>query len=95
MFRDKAALPVRRFTADDGVRIVPGGSAIRRGTFVGKGVVCMPPMYINVGAYVPKTNPRIDLAIEKQPSIESFLKQRYDSLFTRDEAFEQLRTIFS
>ena len=52
MFRDKAALPVRRFTADDGVRIVPGGSAIRRGSYVGKGVVCMPPMYINVGAYV-------------------------------------------
>ncbi|MCH2105588.1 MAG: 2,3,4,5-tetrahydropyridine-2,6-dicarboxylate N-succinyltransferase [Planctomycetes bacterium] len=52
MFRDKAALPVRRFTADDGVRVVPGGSAIRRGSYVGKGVVCMPPMYINVGAYV-------------------------------------------
>ena len=50
---------------------------------------------INVGAYVPKTNPRIDLAIEKQPGIESFLKQRYDSLFTRDEAFGELRSIFS
>ena len=52
MFRDKAALPVRRFTAEDGVRVVPGGSAIRRGSYVGAGVVCMPPMYINVGAHV-------------------------------------------
>jgi len=50
---------------------------------------------INVGAYVPKTNPRIDLAIEKQPNIDSFLKQRYDTLFSRDEAFDQLRAIFS
>ena len=52
LFRDKAAFPVRRFSAEDGVRVVPGGSAIRRGSYVGKGVVCMPPMYINVGAYV-------------------------------------------
>ena len=50
---------------------------------------------INVGAYVPKTNPRIDLAIEKQPGIESFLKQRYDTLFSRNEAFEQLRNLFT
>ena len=52
LFRDKAAFPVRRFNAEDGVRVVPGGSAIRRGSYLGKGVVCMPPMYINVGAYV-------------------------------------------
>jgi 2,3,4,5-tetrahydropyridine-2-carboxylate N-succinyltransferase len=51
-FRDKEPLTVRRFGPDDGVRIVPGGSAVRRGAFVAKGVVCMPPMYINVGAYV-------------------------------------------
>ena len=38
--------------ADDGVRIVPGGSSIRDGCFIGKGVTCMPPMYINAGAYV-------------------------------------------
>ena len=50
---------------------------------------------INVGAYVPNTNPRIDQAIEKQPGIEGFLRQRYDSLFTRDDAFDQLRNIFS
>jgi len=51
-FRDKEPLTVRRFAADDGVRIVPGGSAVRRGAFLGKGVVCMPPMYVNVGAHV-------------------------------------------
>lgn len=51
-FRDKAAMPVRRFGPDDDVRIVPGGSSIRRGAHLGAGVVCMPPMYINVGAFV-------------------------------------------
>ena len=49
---DKDTYPVRRFAASDGVRIVPGGSSIRDGCYVGKGVTCMPPMYINVGAYV-------------------------------------------
>ncbi len=51
-FYDKDTYPLRAFNADDGVRIVPGGSAIRDGCFVARGVVCMPPMYINVGAYV-------------------------------------------
>ncbi|MEO8096083.1 MAG: 2,3,4,5-tetrahydropyridine-2,6-dicarboxylate N-succinyltransferase [Acidobacteriota bacterium] len=51
-FFDKATWPVKQFTASSGVRIVPGGSSIRDGSFVGKGVVCMPPMYINVGAWV-------------------------------------------
>jgi len=51
-FRDKSAFPVRRFGAIDGVRIVPGGSAVRRGAYLAPGVVCMPPMYINVGAHV-------------------------------------------
>lgn len=51
-FFDKDTYPLRPFTLADGVRIVPGGSSIRRGAFVAKGVVCMPPMYINVGAYV-------------------------------------------
>lgn len=51
-FIDKHTYPLRRFTADDGVRIVPGGSAIRRGAYIAKGVVCMPPMYVNVGAHV-------------------------------------------
>ncbi len=51
-FYDKDTFPLRRTTLDDGVRIVPGGSAIRDGCYVAPGVVCMPPMYINVGAYV-------------------------------------------
>ena len=51
-FIDKELYPVQRFDVADGVRIVPGGSTIRRGAHVAKGVVCMPPMYINVGAYV-------------------------------------------
>jgi len=37
---------------DQNIRVVPGGSSIRDGCYLGKGVVCMPPMYINVGAYV-------------------------------------------
>jgi 2,3,4,5-tetrahydropyridine-2,6-dicarboxylate N-succinyltransferase len=51
-FFDKATYPVRAFTATSGVRIVPGGSSVRDGCYVGQGVTCMPPMYINVGAYV-------------------------------------------
>jgi len=51
-FRDKSAFPVRLFGAQDGVRIVPGGSAVRRGAYLAAGVVCMPPMYVNVGAFV-------------------------------------------
>ena len=51
-FLDKHNLPVRRFAAGEGVRVVPGGSAIRRGAHLGPGVVCMPPMYVNVGAWV-------------------------------------------
>jgi 2,3,4,5-tetrahydropyridine-2,6-dicarboxylate N-succinyltransferase len=51
-FVDKDTYPARMFDRSMGVRIVPGGSSVRRGTYVAKGVVCMPPMYINVGAYV-------------------------------------------
>jgi 2,3,4,5-tetrahydropyridine-2-carboxylate N-succinyltransferase len=51
-FVDKDTYPIRVFSANDGIRVVPGGSTIRRGTYVARGVVCMPPMYINVGAYV-------------------------------------------
>jgi 2,3,4,5-tetrahydropyridine-2-carboxylate N-succinyltransferase len=51
-FFDKATYPVRQFSALDGVRIVPGGSSIRDGCYIGRGVTCMPPMFINVGAYV-------------------------------------------
>jgi 2,3,4,5-tetrahydropyridine-2-carboxylate N-succinyltransferase len=51
-FFDKDTYPLRAIGAQDGVRLVPGGSAVRDGCYLGKGVVCMPPMYINVGAYV-------------------------------------------
>ncbi|MEK7238947.1 MAG: 2,3,4,5-tetrahydropyridine-2,6-dicarboxylate N-succinyltransferase [Gemmatimonadota bacterium] len=51
-FFDKHTYPTRALTLDDGVRVVPGGSSIRRGAFVARGVVCMPPMFINVGAHV-------------------------------------------
>jgi len=51
-FFDKSTYPVRGMTAGDGVRIVPGGSSVRDGCYLGKGVTCMPPMYINAGAYV-------------------------------------------
>lgn len=52
LFRDKQAFPLRRWDESSQVRIVPGGSAIRRGAYLGPGVVGMPPMYVNVGAYV-------------------------------------------
>lgn len=51
-FFDKATWPVKRITAASGVRVVPGGSSIRDGCYIGKGVTCMPPMYINAGAWV-------------------------------------------
>ncbi len=51
-FFDKDTYPPRPLTLQDGIRIVPGGSSIRRGAYVAAGVVCMPPMYINVGAHV-------------------------------------------
>jgi 2,3,4,5-tetrahydropyridine-2-carboxylate N-succinyltransferase len=51
-FYDKDTYPLRPLGETDGVRVVPGGSAIRDGSYVAPGVVCMPPMYINVGAYV-------------------------------------------
>jgi 2,3,4,5-tetrahydropyridine-2-carboxylate N-succinyltransferase len=51
-FFDKDTYPLRKLRITDGVRVVPGGSSIRDGAYVARGVVCMPPMYINVGAYV-------------------------------------------
>jgi 2,3,4,5-tetrahydropyridine-2-carboxylate N-succinyltransferase len=51
-FLDKATYPARRFVPENGVRIVPGGSSVRSGAYVARGVVMMPPAYINVGAYV-------------------------------------------
>lgn len=51
-FFDKETFPVRKFSAEDGVRIVPGGSSIRRGAYLAPGSIVMPPAYVNVGAYV-------------------------------------------
>ncbi len=51
-FFDKATFPVRQFKAEDGVRIVPGGTSVRRGAYLAKGSIVMPPAYVNVGAYV-------------------------------------------
>jgi 2,3,4,5-tetrahydropyridine-2-carboxylate N-succinyltransferase len=51
-FLDKHTYPLRKFSVDDRVRIVPGGSSIRDGAYIAPGVVCMPPMFVNVGAYV-------------------------------------------
>ncbi len=51
-FVDKSTYPARRFGSGDGVRLVPGGSSVRAGAYVARSVVCMPPMYINTGAYV-------------------------------------------
>jgi 2,3,4,5-tetrahydropyridine-2-carboxylate N-succinyltransferase len=51
-FFDKDTYPVRALGLENNVRVVPGGSSIRDGAYVARGVVCMPPMYVNVGAYV-------------------------------------------
>jgi 2,3,4,5-tetrahydropyridine-2,6-dicarboxylate N-succinyltransferase len=51
-FFDKATYPVKQLAVGSGIRIVPGGSSIRDGVYLGRGVTCMPPMYINVGAYI-------------------------------------------
>jgi len=51
-FVDKDTFPARQFTVADSVRIVPGGSSVRMGCYVAPSVICMPPMFINVGAYV-------------------------------------------
>lgn len=51
-FIDKDTLPVRQFSAGDGVRIVPGGSSIRCGAYLAPSVIVMPPAYVNIGAYI-------------------------------------------
>ena len=51
-FADKDTLPLRRIDPGSGVRVVPGGSTVRDGAYIGRGVICMPPMFVNVGAYV-------------------------------------------
>jgi 2,3,4,5-tetrahydropyridine-2-carboxylate N-succinyltransferase len=51
-FVDKDTFPARHFSVEDRVRLVPGGSSVRTGAYVSPSVICMPPMFINVGAYV-------------------------------------------
>ena len=51
-FVDKDTFPARKFSVDDKVRVVPGGSSARLGSYIAPSVICMPPMFINVGAYV-------------------------------------------
>jgi 2,3,4,5-tetrahydropyridine-2-carboxylate N-succinyltransferase len=51
-FQDKDTLPLKRLELSSGVRVIPGGSSIRDGAYLGAGVICAPPMYINIGAYV-------------------------------------------
>jgi 2,3,4,5-tetrahydropyridine-2,6-dicarboxylate N-succinyltransferase len=58
-FFDKSTYPVRHISASDAVRVVPGGSSIRDGSYIGRGVICMPPMFVNVGSYVAE-NTMID-----------------------------------
>jgi 2,3,4,5-tetrahydropyridine-2-carboxylate N-succinyltransferase len=55
-FGDKDTLPLKRMDASMGVRVVPGGSSIRDGAYVARGVICVPPMYINIGAYVDESS---------------------------------------
>jgi 2,3,4,5-tetrahydropyridine-2-carboxylate N-succinyltransferase len=51
-FFDKDTLPLKPLDVQSGVRIVPGGSTVRDGAYLGRGVICMPPMYINIGAWI-------------------------------------------
>jgi 2,3,4,5-tetrahydropyridine-2,6-dicarboxylate N-succinyltransferase len=51
-FVDKATFPARTFRPEEGIRIVVGGSSVREGAYLARGVICVPPMYVNVGAYV-------------------------------------------
>ena len=51
-FIDKSTYPPRDLSVEESIRVVPGGSSLRDGCYLGRSVTCMPPMYINVGAYV-------------------------------------------
>jgi 2,3,4,5-tetrahydropyridine-2-carboxylate N-succinyltransferase len=53
-FFDKDTLPVRKFSAgaQSGIRVVPGGSSVRDGAYLARGVICMPPMFVNIGAWI-------------------------------------------
>ena len=66
-FFDKDTIPTRKFTLGDGVRIVPGGSAVRTGAYLAPSVIVMPPSYINIGAYVDS-----DTMIDSHALVGSF-----------------------
>jgi len=51
-FFEKDTLPLKSLEVADQVRLIPGGSSVRDGAYLGKGIICLPPMYINIGAYV-------------------------------------------
>ena len=51
-FYDKDTLPLKKMSVGAGVRIVPGGSSVRDGAYIGPGVICMPPMFVNIGAWI-------------------------------------------
>ena len=55
-FFDKDTLPMKKYPAGANVRIVPGGSAVRDGAYIAAGVICMPPMYVNIGAYIGESS---------------------------------------
>lgn len=54
-FVDKDTFPARKFSVNDKVRVVPGGSSARLGAYIAPSVICMPPMFVNVGAYVDES----------------------------------------
>lgn len=51
-FTDKSTYPEKWISANSGIRVVPGGSSVRTGSYIARGVTIMPPAYVNVGAYV-------------------------------------------
>ena len=55
-FFDKDTLPMKKYAAGSSVRVVPGGSSVRDGAYIAPGVICMPPMYVNIGAYIGESS---------------------------------------
>jgi len=55
-FFDKDTLPMKKYPGGANVRIVPGGSSVRDGAYIAPGVICMPPMYVNIGAYIGQSS---------------------------------------
>lgn len=51
-FADKDTLPLKHFPEESNIRVVPGGSSVRDGVYVGRNVIFMPPMYVNIGAWI-------------------------------------------